>query len=64
MLQQILMGWAGINITEDELKITPAVPKEVSYLNVLGLYYKGKCYDLKIKEGKYDLTCNGKCNMI
>ena len=21
-------------------------------------------YDLKIKEGKYDLTCNEKCNMI
>ena len=64
MLQQILMGWAGINITEDELKITPAVPKEVGYLNVLGLYCKGQCYDLKIKEGKYDLTCNEKCNMI
>ncbi|MBR1966052.1 MAG: glycoside hydrolase family 65 protein [Lentisphaeria bacterium] len=56
MLQQILMGWAGINITEEELKINPAVPRQVGYLNVLGLYYKGKCYDLKIKDGKYELT--------
>ena len=49
---------AGINITEDELKITPAVPEEVGCLNILGLYYKGQCYDLKIKDGKYELTKN------
>lgn len=55
MMQQILMGWAGINVTEEKLEINPAVPKEVGYLNVLGLYYKGKPYDLKIKGGKYTL---------
>ena len=56
MLQQILMGWAGINVTEEKLEINPAVPAQVGYLNVIGLYYKGKPYDLKIKDGKYDLT--------
>ena len=55
MLQQILMGWAGICVTEEKLEIKPAVPEQVGFLNVKGLYYKGQQYDLKIKGETYTL---------
>jgi trehalose/maltose hydrolase-like predicted phosphorylase len=49
------MGWAGIYVTEEKLEIKPAVPEQVGFLNVKGLFYKGKQYDLKIKGDKYTL---------
>lgn len=48
MIQMVLMGWGGLNISEESLEIRPSIPEQVRWLNIRGFWYKGKKYDLEI----------------
>ena len=54
-MQLILNGFAGIQLADDELQITPALPSALSRLVVHGLQHGGKQYRLEINPTGHDL---------
>ena len=55
MLQLVMMGWGGIRIHEDGLKVSPNLPEAINFLKITGLHYMGEKYDLYINKSGFEL---------
>jgi len=53
-LQQVLFGYTGLRITDQGLiqEHQPMLPRGVSEVAIKGIHYRGKSYDIFVKDGK------------
>lgn len=55
MMQLLMMGWGGLRLHEAKLDAKPSLPAEIKSLKILGVHYRGECYDLAADHFGYKL---------
>ena len=58
LLQLITMGWGGLRLGQEKLRMRPCLPKALNSLKLIGLHYQGKRGDITIDSQGYSIAGN------